>query len=795
MTNILDQQLKINKYDIQIEISDQIKTFEANTTISLHVEKALDTILLNAKNLEIKEISILEDPQLNLSVTKLNKETISIQCESGMLEKGEYTISIAYVGQIGTKGVGVYSMHIDDHQLIKSDGSKADMPNWIIATQGEATYSRLMFPCIDDPNFRTPIDFKLIIPNSFKEIGIIANETEKERIEKNNKLEISFNTTKPIPSYLFAFAVGALSSSRPVNTELGEQRIWSVPAKQNQIDYALEIAKDSTTILFEMLGENSLCSKVDHIALPEFIFGGMENPGCITYRESALLIDEEFATKLQKLRVMSVISHELSHMWFGNQIGLASWDYTYLKEGAAKWLETTTCEKLFENKLLVFEDDMIGIDNAQIAAMAENEKPIEKIVESVEEADSNYSYTTYYKTLALLNHVQQFSKVHTKDNAIEDAFKYLSQNYSFKTITVDNYWEALPDDAIIVREQFKENILPIINISLPTDTNESGVFLRGNFSTSDSLNDFVKTEDIWYCWDRFAVFIYENDIKIIDNILDNYFNNELLLTMCKDIWWSVRLDKTKLSLWKYFIEKSLTHKSKTLESQKLLVRELNRIYSELCLLTNVEEAKSWIKELVLKTKMSELENTPEYLSLFGDILDTRNEELVLNCKNHFNKTHNDSSPEHFVSAMKVLCKNEDSKAIEYAFDLLEKQVSPQITSICLQALTKSKNIETFERLIEIVGTSVRYSDVPSMLLMYWQNDSLANSLFDYLKENWSNLREHISDTNLCRIFANCFLIKDKNLAKELLNEYPNFTLELSKNEADAGIALLNKLLS
>ena len=51
----------------------------------------------------------------------------------------------------------------------------------------------------------------------------------------------------------------------------------------------------------------------DMIAIPDFSSGAMENWGLITYRETALLINEGVSSESNKQRVAVVVSHELAH--------------------------------------------------------------------------------------------------------------------------------------------------------------------------------------------------------------------------------------------------------------------------------------------------------------------------------------------------------------------------------------------------------------------------------------------------------------------------------------------------
>ena len=54
-------------------------------------------------------------------------------------------------------------------------------------------------------------------------------------------------------------------------------------------------------------------SSVDLFAIPDFAAGAMENWGLITYRETAVLYDNDTDSAASKQRVAVVIAHELAH--------------------------------------------------------------------------------------------------------------------------------------------------------------------------------------------------------------------------------------------------------------------------------------------------------------------------------------------------------------------------------------------------------------------------------------------------------------------------------------------------
>jgi len=83
------------------------------------------------------------------------------------------------------------------------------------------------------------------------------------------------------------------------------------------------------------------------ICITEFAMGAMENWGLVTYRETALMIDEATASPQQKQRVAVVVAHELAHQWFGNLVTMTWWEGLWLNEGFAAYMEHFCTDVLF----------------------------------------------------------------------------------------------------------------------------------------------------------------------------------------------------------------------------------------------------------------------------------------------------------------------------------------------------------------------------------------------------------------------------------------------------------------
>ena len=112
----------------------------------------------------------------------------------------------------------------------------------------------------------------------------------------------------------------------------------------------------------------------------------MENLGCITYRETALLLNTEKATQAEAQRVADVIAHEIAHMWFGDLVTMKWWNGIWLNEAFATFAEMK-CVDAYKpewKRWLAFSQ-FRGMSQETDALAAT--RPVELAVESPEEAN------------------------------------------------------------------------------------------------------------------------------------------------------------------------------------------------------------------------------------------------------------------------------------------------------------------------------------------------------------------------------------------------------------------------
>jgi aminopeptidase N len=254
---------------------------------------------------------------------------------SSLLYAGSYTVTMEFTGKITDNMHGIYPCYYE------IDGKKQAL----VATQFESHHAREAFPCIDEPEAKATFDLTITSP---KGETVLGNTPVIAQAEENGQLTTTFATTPKMSTYLLAFAYGELQSKSAQTRGGVEVNIWATKAHPaNALDFALEVATGSIDFFNDYFGVPYPLPKADHIALPDFSSGAMENWGLITYREVCLLAEPETASQTSREMIASVIAHETSHQWFGNLVTMKWWDDLWLNESFANVMEYVAVDGLF----------------------------------------------------------------------------------------------------------------------------------------------------------------------------------------------------------------------------------------------------------------------------------------------------------------------------------------------------------------------------------------------------------------------------------------------------------------
>lgn len=247
------------------------------------------------------------------------------------LGKGRATIRATYTGHLSATEVDGASRQIEEGDAY-------------VFTHFEPLAARRVFPCFDEPSFKSPWQLTLRVKKGDTALSNtnVVSETE----EKDGYRAVVFAETKPLPSYLVAFAVGPFGfvDAGKVGKKKTPVRIVVPRGKETWAKFAAESAGPVLSLLEDYFGEPYPYEKLDLIAVPMF-GGAMENPGLVTYRQSLILAKPGQESTGFRRAFASVNAHELSHQWFGDLVTTAWWDDLWLNEAFATWMTPKIIEK------------------------------------------------------------------------------------------------------------------------------------------------------------------------------------------------------------------------------------------------------------------------------------------------------------------------------------------------------------------------------------------------------------------------------------------------------------------
>ncbi|HSJ27713.1 MAG TPA: M1 family metallopeptidase [Acidimicrobiia bacterium] len=417
------------RYEIRLEPDLEAFTFDGEVTIELDIVEDSDSIALNALEIEIDQAMLTDsDGALEGTVSYDEPMQRAILTFERTLAQGPAELSIRFRGILNDQLVGFYRSKFTD-----VDG----VEQVIATTQFEATDARRAFPCFDEPDMKATFAVTLVVPDH---LLAVSNGAESSRLTLDDgRVAVSFAETMKMSTYLVAFVVGPFEATEPVDVDGVPLRVIAPKGKEHLTSFALECGEFCLRYLTSYYDIPYPGDKVDMIAIPDFAFGAMENLGCITFRETALLVDPETATQAELVRILDVVAHELAHMWFGDLVTMKWWDGIWLNEAFASFMEmkATDAMKPEWKRWLAFSavERPWAYDTDSLQAS----RPVEFEVTSPEEANEMFDALTYGKGSSVLRQIEQYLGDEVFRQGVGD---YLRTHAYGNTVTRD-LWAGL----------------------------------------------------------------------------------------------------------------------------------------------------------------------------------------------------------------------------------------------------------------------------------------------------------------------------------------------------------------
>lgn len=325
----LIQQFAPDLYNLSLTLNRADRRFDGIVTIFGDVATDSKTIRLHAKELTIDSITF--DGKTATWTQEANDELVIHHDD---MTPGTHLLVISYGGKITDAMHGLYPCYYEH------DGVKKEL----LATQFESHHAREVFPCVDEPEAKAEFDVTL---TTEQEVTVLGNQPVHSQRVENDLLVTEFERTPRMSTYLLAWVTGELHKKTATTKSGVEVNVWATPAQPAEsLDFALDIATRTIDFFDEYFDTPYPLPKSDHVALPDFGSGAMENWGLITYRETTLLADPATTSISSRHYIATVIAHELSHQWFGNLVTMKWWNNLWLNESFATLMEYVAIDAL-----------------------------------------------------------------------------------------------------------------------------------------------------------------------------------------------------------------------------------------------------------------------------------------------------------------------------------------------------------------------------------------------------------------------------------------------------------------
>lgn len=420
------------RYEIRLTPDLSAATFVGEETVFFEVHEPIQRIILNAAELEFQAVSIegAGGKALAASTTFDNENERAILNFPEILEPGPWQLRLVFSGILNNKLHGFYLSTYKD----ANGRQKA-----LASTQFESTDARRAFPCWDEPAFKAVFQVTLVVEEGLTAISNtqVLRETSLRAIGKK---EVVFADSIRMSTYLVAFIVGEFEATEPVLVGSAPLRVWAVPGKRRLAKFAQEVGAFSLSYFSSYYGIPYPGDKLDLVAIPDFASGAMENFGAITFRETALLVDEEKATRSELERVADVVSHENAHMWFGDLVTMRWWNGLWLNEAFATFMEMLAVDA-WKPGWRRWDSFTVSRAAAMQVDGLKSTRPIEFPVEKPEEAAGMFDVLTYEKGASVLRMLEQYLGA----DAFRDGIRLYLRRHEYANAETTDLWDALEE--------------------------------------------------------------------------------------------------------------------------------------------------------------------------------------------------------------------------------------------------------------------------------------------------------------------------------------------------------------
>ena len=431
-TNVVPQ-----RYRVDLTLVPGAETFRGAVEIDVRIAEATPTIWLNSTNLKISSTLFRASGSDVVPVLTAEEHGfIALQFDRPV--SGAGTLRFEYDGRVGkNSSAGVFAL--------EEDGE------WYLYSQFEPTDARRAFPCFDQPSFKVPWQITLHVPAT---ASAFANTPEESASPESGGMKaVRFRESKPLPSYLVAFAAGRFETVDAGRVGKTPLRVIVPRGHAAGAKFAAEAIPQLLALEEKYFGRPYPYEKLDSIAMPISNFA-MENAGLITYGQGLLLAQPGTDTIHRQRGCAMVAAHEMAHQWFGDLVTMQWWDDVWLNEAFATWME----RKIVGEWKPEWRANVTAVESRLRSMQLDSLVSARRIVQPIEsEGDiaNAFDDITYEKGAAVLDMFEHFAGTEPFRRGVRTYLK----RYEWRSATTPEFLAAVGEGSGV-------NMAPALNTFL-----------------------------------------------------------------------------------------------------------------------------------------------------------------------------------------------------------------------------------------------------------------------------------------------------------------------------------------
>lgn len=371
------------RYAATLNLQPHESTFRGSVDIEIETSRPTPVVWLNARFLTVDSARVGDGAA---QIVPGGQEFVGLR-PAQPLAPGRVTVHVEYRGELSARdNVGAFRVQ--------------EAGEWYVYTQLESIFARRVFPCFDEPGFKTPWQLTLEVPVG--DIAVANTPTLSETLLPGGMKRVRFAETRPLPSYLLAFGVGPFDivDAGKAGRKGTQLRILTPRGQGPLARYAAQVTGRLLELSEDYTGIPHPYEKLDSLAVPR-PGGAMENPGLITYSTNLILARPQDETPRFRQAYAHVAAHEIAHLWFGDLVTHAWWDDLWLNESFATWMSDKIIER-FEPSWDIRAKSVLDRNGAMRNDALTSARRIRQPIESTSDIFNAFDPITYAKGGAVL---------------------------------------------------------------------------------------------------------------------------------------------------------------------------------------------------------------------------------------------------------------------------------------------------------------------------------------------------------------------------------------------------------